>query len=81
VLHGASEAVVAAGLPGSRSAGHLAALIAAYFLTGMDVSCLGGLLHYNLIDFEHVYLNRHGFSPDCPSCGPAARQADASHGP
>jgi len=67
--------------PVAALSGHLAALIAAYFLTDMDISCLGGLLHYNMIDFEHVYLNRHGFSPDCPSCGPAARRVADGRGP
>jgi len=60
--------------PAAALAGHLAALIGSYFLTGMDVPCAGGLLHYNLLDFEHVYLDKHEFAPDCPSCGPAARR-------
>jgi molybdopterin-synthase adenylyltransferase len=67
--------------PVAALAGHLAALMASYFITGMEVPCLGGLLHYNMLDFEHVYLDRHGFAPDCPSCGPAAPCADEADGP
>jgi molybdopterin-synthase adenylyltransferase len=65
--------------PVAAIAGHLAALLASYFLTGMEIECRGGLLHYNMLDFEHVYLNRHGFAPDCPSCGAAERAGDG-HG-
>lgn len=66
--------------PVAALAGQLAALMAGYFLTGMEVQCLGGLLHYNMVDLEHVYFDRRGFAPDCPSCGPAARLADNGHG-
>lgn len=64
--HGASNPALAATV---NVAGHLGALQALYFLTGVQSVAEGALLQYNLWDPSDVRVEKAPRWPDCPACG------------
>ncbi|MGC2289356.1 MAG: ThiF family adenylyltransferase [Thermoplasmata archaeon] len=55
--------------PTAGVAGHLGALQALYFLTGLPAAAEGRLLHLNLWRPTDVRLVAPPYWPDCPTCG------------
>lgn len=77
--HGASNPALAATV---NVAGHLGALQALYFLTGVQSVAEGALLQYNLWDPTDVRVEKAPRWPGCPACGaPGGRNGRLSSRP
>ncbi|MGH8929946.1 MAG: ThiF family adenylyltransferase [Egibacteraceae bacterium] len=63
----AGNAVIA---PSANLTGHLGALDAIYFLTGLKAQTVGRVFHQNLMIYDHHYYIEPSFSHSCPACGP-----------
>jgi molybdopterin/thiamine biosynthesis adenylyltransferase len=63
--------------PTANLTGHLGALEAVYFLTGLQPQTRGRVFHQNLMIYDHFYYVEPPFWAECPACGPESpyRQA------
>ena len=55
--------------PTASLTGHLGALEAIYFLTGLRPQTVGRIFHQNLMIYDHFYYIEAPFWPECPACG------------
>jgi molybdopterin/thiamine biosynthesis adenylyltransferase len=60
------QAVIA---PTASLTGHLGALEAIYFITGLPAQTVGRVFHQDLTTYEHCFYTEVPFWPECPSCG------------
>lgn len=56
--------------PTANLTGHLCALEAIYFLTGLQPQTMGRMFHQSLMIYDHVYYIDAPFWSECPVCGP-----------
>jgi molybdopterin/thiamine biosynthesis adenylyltransferase len=68
VLPGSSS-VMGVIAPTSGIAGHLSALEAIYYLTGLRVQTAGRIWFRNMFVYDQVYSTELSYWPDCPACG------------
>ncbi len=71
-----SSGVMGVIAPTAGAAGHLAALEAIYFLTGLRVQTAGRLMYRNMLVYDQAYSVELNFWDECPACGEAALGAD-----